>query len=565
MDIKNPRQSAKLFLSMMAVIGIITLIAFLRSPSEAGNQFLFGLSLTRLVIGTLFFLLLALNIVAILWVSLKPKSWRLSIESRSIAWLTNHLTLVIAALWIVALMTATILLFMIPPVIKMFHFLEPVRGRLAGLIFWLFFSSMLLNMFFRLTFREVLHRNKVIVALDRYLLLAVTFLIIFFFYEHILIWTGAANQTRYSYWNWLADEFLKGNLYLENPPQTHDLTLYKGNWYVPMPPLPAVLMMPLAYLFGSENIDTNDFSIALSSLNALLIFLILEQLARRRWITLSRVGILLLVVLFAFGNPHLWVGIRGRAWFLSQIVTVTFLALAIFGTLKSWSPWLVGISLGAAIAARPNGIMSWPFVLGIAMQIQKEELGTVSLRQILDWSIKSILPMGMAVAGLLIYNYARFENFLDFGYTSINGDPIIAANAQRYGIFSPHFILPNLKAMFFSIPTIQQGGQWPILPSATGMSIFLVTPPFIYLFHRYESKWWILGAWASVFLNFVLLVLYHNTGAHQFGYRYILDVIVPLIAMLSVALGKKIPWLFILLMLFSIAFNLYGTYWFING
>ena len=183
----------------------------------------------------------------------------------------------------------------------------------------------------------------------------------------------------------------------------------------------------------------------------------------------------------------------------------------------------------------------------------------------MDWSIKTMIPIGMAIAGLLIYNYARFENFLDFGYTTIHGAPGIVANVQTYGIFSPHYIIRNLKAMLFYVPAIQLGSQWPILPSATGMSIFLVTPPLIYLFHRYERKWWILGAWASVFFNFILLVSYHNTGAHQFGYRYILDVIIPLMAVLAVAMDKKIPWHFILLLLFSIAFNIYGTYWFIKG
>jgi hypothetical protein len=175
------------------------------------------------------------------------------------------------------------------------------------------------------------------------------------------------------------------------------------------------------------------------------------------------------------------------------------------------------------------------------------------------------VPIGLAVAGLLIYNYARFGSFSDFGYVTISGDPEIVANAQTYGIFSPNYIVTNIKAMFLYFPAIQPGGRWPILPSTTGMSIFLTTPPLLYLFHRYERQWWILGAWASVFLNFLLLVLYHNTGAHQFGYRYILDAIVPLLALLAAAIGSRVRWLFILLLLFSIAFNLYGAYWFING
>jgi len=119
--------------------------------------------------------------------------------------------------------------------------------------------------------------------------------------------------------------------------------------------------------------------------------------------------------------------------------------------------------------------------------------------------------------------------------------------------------------MFLYFPLIQPGGRWPILPSTVGMSVFLTTPPLIYLFHRYERHWWILGAWASIFLNFLLLVLYHNTGAHQFGYRYILDAIVPLFALLAAAIGEKVRWHFVVLLLFSIVFNLYGTYWFING
>ena len=488
MLLERPRRSAKLLFMIIAIPGILIFFDFLRSQSEIGNQFLFGLSRVRFAIGVLFAFLLILNISVILWVSIKPGAWQVIIENRLIFWITNHLTFVIAALSFTALATFILVLGIIPPVIRTFNFLESMGTRAGGLIFWLFFASSLLTIFFKITHRDVFRENKVVAILDHFLLLAAIFLITFFLYEHLLIWTGAANQSRYSYWNLLADEFLRGNIYLEGPPHTHDLTLYQGKWYVPMPPLPAILMTPLAYLIGGENINTSDLSIFFSAINSIFVFLILEQLARRKWIKLSRANLLLLVVLFAFGNPHLWVGIRGRAWFVSQIVTVTFLALAVFAALRSWSPWLVGISLGAAIATRPNGIMAWPFICAIAMQILKEEYGSVSWKQIMEWSIKTIIPMGVAVAALLIYNYARFENFLDFGYTSINGDPVIVANAQRYGLFSPHYILTNIKAMFFYLPAIQPGNQWPILPSTAGMNLFLVTPPLIYLFHRYERK-----------------------------------------------------------------------------
>jgi len=564
---KSRRQTAKLLLGMIAITGIYILVSFLRLPSEPENQFLFGLSQKRLALGMVLFVILVMNIGAVFWLGSNPKDWQIDIEDKVNAWITNHIEFGMVTLYFTTLATGLLLLVVFQPASRAFKFFEPLRELLGGPALWLAFSSLLLTIFFKVNYGELIRKDKFMMAVDHFLLAAFVFLTIFYSYKHLLIWMSAGNQPSYTYWNLLADEFLKGKLYLENPVQNHDLTLYQGKWFVPMPPLPAILMLPQAFLFGGQNINTSNFSIFFSAINAVLVFLILEQLVRRKWIKLSPlpVSLLLLVALFAFGNPHLWVGIMGRAWFVSQIVSVTFLALAVLTALKSWSPWLVGISLGLAIAARPNGIMTWPFVFAIAMQIIKEEGGAIDWKKILNWSVKSLLPMGVAVTGLLVYNYARFENFFDFGYTTIKGDPGIVANAQTYGIFSTHYILTNIKVMLFYFPAIQPGYQWPVLPSTTGMSIFLVTPPLIYLFRRYERKWWITGAWVSVLFNFALLVLYHNTGAHQFGYRYILDVSVPLIMLLATALGKKLSWHFMILLLFSILFNIYGAYWFITG
>lgn len=561
----NPRLSIRWLLIVLAIPGILLWLDLIQTPSEIENQFLFGLSKARLLLAVVFSCLLILNIGGLIWTSLKLTQRQLQFENRLTAWVGRHATAIYVELCLTALLTGIVLLVIIPPVIRVFASIEQAAVQAGGFLFWLFLASALFAVFLRLIFNEYFHDDPTTLGLERFLLLAALFLVVFFTYEHLLIWTGAANQSRYSYWNHLAEAFLQGKLHLENPPETHDLTLYNGKWYVPMPPAPAILMLPLASLIGGENINTSDFSIVLSAVNAVLVYLILEQFIRHKWLRLSWAAMFLLVVLFAFGTPHLWVGVRGRAWFVSQIVTVAFLALAVYGSLKSWSPWWVGTCIGFAIAARPNGLMSWPFVFAIAMQILKEKSGSVNFGDMLGWSVRSALPVGVAVAGLLFYNQARFGNAFDFGYVTISGDPTIVANAQTYGIFSPHYIPANLKAMFFYIPAIQPGAQWPILPSTTGMSLFLVTPPLLYLFHRYERQWWIIGAWASVFLNFLLLVLYHNTGAHQFGYRYILDAGVPVITLLAAALGNKIPWHFILLLLFSIAFNIYGTYWFING
>lgn len=563
---KNKRQTISAILGFLAIAGIVLFISFILPPSEQEQQFFWGLSVARFAIAVLFFVFLLVTFSAFFLSVKKGGQWQNEIEAKLDLLISQYSLLVLVLLYSFLMITGTILLLTIPPIPNSLISLEPVRVRLLAPLLWSFLSSLALIVLIKLFYSEKIREQTFICTVERGLLIFGVFLFTFFFYEHFAAWIGWVNKTKYSYWNLLAGEFLEGRLYIKNPPaNTHDLTNYNGRWYVPSPPLPAVLMMPLAYVVGGNNISTAEFSMFFGAVNAVIVFLILEQLSFRQWIKLSRPNILLLVLLFAFGTPHLWVSINGRFWFVSQILTVTFLALAILGSLQLWSPWMIGLCIGLAISARPNGLMTWPFVFAVTMQILRENGETIDLKKIFLWAFKSALPIGAIIISLFIYNYARFENFFDFGYVTIDGNPVIVYNAQTYGLFSLHYVPYNLKVMFLYLPEIHLGGQWPILPSGAGMSLFVATPALVYLFHRYENKLWIWGAWLAVLFNFLLLVSYHNTGMDQFGYRYILDVAIPLIALLSVTFRKKIPWHFVLMIVLSILINLYGANWFMNG
>lgn len=405
--------------------------------------------------------------------------------------------------------------------------------------------------------------------INRALLLAGIFLTVFVLYDHLAAWSDWTHKNKFEYWDSLALQFLNGKLYLAEGSvtnfTTHDLTLHNGKWYVPIPPLPAILMMPIMLFAKPEEVFMGDVSMLFGALNALLVYLVLSRLAARKWIAASKKTIFPLVVLFSFGTNHLWVSIMGEVWFVSQVVTVTFLALAALSALQGRSPWVTGALLGAAMFARPNSLMTWPLLFAVAMQIEKDEGAALDFKRMAAWAFRSAVPLGLAVAGLLTYNYLRFENFMDFGYVAISGEPGIVSNAQTYGLFSPVYIPHNLEVMFLLLPNIRFGDPWPIQPSLEGMSVFLSTPVLVYLIHRYEKQWWIAGAWLSILLGFSLLVMYHNTGAAQFGYRYILDMIVPILALLSLGFPKRLPWHFYALWLGSLAMNIYGTAWIINA
>ena len=76
---------------------------------------------------------------------------------------------------------------------------------------------------------------------------------------------GAAQTPNFAYFNYLADAFLHGRLYLLRPPDTHDLTSYAGRWYVPFPPTPALMMLPWVALFGLGQFNTVLFAALVAS------------------------------------------------------------------------------------------------------------------------------------------------------------------------------------------------------------------------------------------------------------------------------------------------------------
>lgn len=555
------KRFAPVVFGVLAILGLILIVKFLAPRSELENQFLFGLSLRRFLLGLYFAFFNILSFLLLFWNQLRAGKLGSQIEHKAHVWSPWVLTL----FYLMALAAATIWIAMLPPILGLFKFLRSMREQLNILFLWLFFLMAFGVVYIKAIYADVLAESRISHFVERFVFAASLFVSTFFLYAHFAALIGWVNKGKYAFWDLLAGQLIQGRLYIPNPPYTHDLTLYKGNWYVPMPPLPGLLMVPLGYWIGAENINASYFSIFFSALNGVLIYLILEELNHRKWIQLSKFNLLLLVVLFLFGTPHLYLGISGRGWYVSQILTVFFLALAVLASLRNWSPWWVGAFIGLAMTARPNSLMTWPFVFAIAMQLLREKQGLVHWRDMLLWSLKTAVPIVVAVAGLLIYNYLRFDNFLDFGYTTVNAGSDIVYNVQTWGMFNPHFIPRNLQVMLFKTPWLNLNSHWPIEPSTTGMSVFLTTPALIYLFHRYPKEWWVFGAWGAVFMNIVLLSMYSNTGAHQFGYRYILDMIIPLMAMLAIGMKKKISWLFILLVILSIAINLYGADWFMNA
>jgi hypothetical protein len=377
-------------------------------------------------------------------------------------------------------------------------------------------------------------------------------------------WLDIVITPRESFWHLLADSFLKGRLYLPNPPSDQDLVFYNGHWYIPIPPLPAFIMLPLVAVFGVKAINTTIVSLFLAATTAMLVFLILDEMRRLDWIKLPLSGQLWLVALFSFGTVHLWLSVVSRVWYFSQVCAVFFAALAFLSALKRAPAWLTGLCLGLALLARPNLFTLWPALLAIAIQLQITQGGQFNWKKSFSWALFSSLPVVAAVGFLLYYNYLRFGNFLDFGYTAISSGGTVVSDARQFGVFSLHFIQNNIQTMFLSLPELDAQCNY-FLPRGHGISMLAATPAVIYLLRRLKISWWTVGCWVTIILSMALLMTYHNDGSIQYAYRYIADFIIPAIMLIALNAGEKVSWPLKLLILISMVMNYFGTVsWFFS-
>lgn len=374
---------------------------------------------------------------------------------------------------------------------------------------------------------------------------------------------GRTTSPPTAYFTDLANAFLHGQTYLANPPATADLTLYNGRWYVPFPPLPALLLLPWVTIVGVSQVNTVLFGVVMGAANVALAFLLTQSLSDHGWTHLRRSDNVWLAVLLGLGSVHWYMSTLGSVWFVSQICTVTFMLLAVWIAVEADAPLLSGTSLALAMLARPDVGLCYPLLVAIGIQRSCDKGFKRDRRQWVRWAASALVPLALSGTLLLAYNLVRFHNALDFGYLHENVAPALAGDLAKYGQFSLHYVPRNLSVMLLAGPVWNaSGGQ--ILPTVQGMSIFLTTPALFYVFKALKNSPVVIGAWVAAGLLLIPLVTYYNTGWWQFGYRFSLDFMTPVLVLLAVGAGTRVSWAMRLAIILGVIVNVWGTWWFLN-
>jgi len=118
-------------------------------------------------------------------------------------------------------------------------------------------------------------------------------------------------------------------------------------------------------------------------------------------------------------------------------------------------------------------------------------------------------------------------------------DPLLADALGRHGMFHPLHVPRNLWAFSLAIPFHNPAFER-VTPNPFGMSLLLTTPALLYIIRARQRSPLVVGAWAAVVLVLATLLFSYNTGYVQFGHRFSLDFMIPVMVLLAAAAGNQV-------------------------
>jgi hypothetical protein len=450
----------------------------------------------------------------------------------------------------------------------------------------------------------------------------------------IYVFSDPSRSGWYDHFVWQADAFVHGrfaiaypvvdgpyiNGYFQDIMPLPSVPGTPGYGLLPFPPLPAVLLMPFAAVFGMAT-DAQLFGVVLGAINVGLAWRLTTRL------TAQRAAAFLATLFFAFGTVHWYAAIISTTWFLAHVVAITFLLLGITLALDAdrrdqvrralhladsdgragapkplietfeqrslflaWArrllgqvdglQFMAGFVFGLAALSRLTIIFGAPFFLFVGG-------GGSYRKRAISAGLGAVIP----VLILLGYNFVStghvfnpiYEYLFQLQYRGQGYAPEGFYGERSWGAENPLFIPLNSVIMFLWPPDLMPAfpacsetartllGPCPIaVPSKFGMSILLTSPAYLLIPYIAAVAWRkrvVLGALAAVVSIGLVNLAHFSQGWVQFGYRFSNDfapfalVLVTLgIAWLGTK-GRAFALVAVPLVVISILINAWGVYW----
>jgi len=358
----------------------------------------------------------------------------------------------------------------------------------------------------------------------------------------------------------LAEAFLNGRLHVEGC-FDYDCATFQGKTYVFFPPFPALLITPFIAVFGK---GFAGFVLLGALMGAAALWLwrrilghYLEERADVFWFLLA----------IAFATPLYYLMLRGDGvWFFAQITAFLLVTAALYQTLFGRRLWVAGLFIGLAFLSRQLSLLYLPFLFALVLR-DDEPLISFQRKHIVR-----VLQLGLPVAGAvlvyLVYNYVRFGDPFETGYTfmvaAVSDNPnFIEARMAETGLFSKDYFLFNVLYLFFQGLHVEFGGRY--LMQITGVdplgtSIIAASPFVLLLFFAPARRELLMGFFVIAMIICVHL-FYHSNGFSQYNaQRYALDWLPIAFMILACSITAQRSAIFRLLVAYAMALNVVAAF-----
>jgi hypothetical protein len=363
---------------------------------------------------------------------------------------------------------------------------------------------------------------------------------------------GFSLLTDYDYYGRLAQAFLQGHWWVtEAPPWLNELVpCGLERWCVVYPPLPAFLAMPLATVLSTALSQVLVSRIA-GGASAGILYLAIRAFGAPRAVAITG------ALLSTFGTTLFFSSVDGRAWYAAHAMAMPFLSAAFLFAARGERAWLVGAAIGLAALARLPVAAAAP-----ALALLLARRAEIPYPRALGGVVLGGVPFALAYVGFQVLEWGSVFNV---GYVQLTQGDVFFTR----GLFSPFYLPRHLDAIFLEPPDLVPGTPFFMRPRGIGMSLFLTTPAFVWLFAGLRSVRHDIGAVAVALAALLALVpdiLHGTVGFQQFGYRFSIDAqpfLVTLALMGAARSGNtwrtRPSWIFVAVVIVSILINLYAT------
>ncbi len=209
--------------------------------------------------------------------------------------------------------------------------------------------------------------------------------------------------------------------------------------------------------------------------------------------------------------------------------------------------------LALATGCRPFYALYVPLL----MILENRQMG-VSLREVI---LRVTLGAGPIFAALCGYNYVRFGNVLEFGHKYLPW-----SQQLQDGIFSFAYFKRNFYHSFIKLPYINENGilTFDLRATAFWINNLIFVWALIAFFNCRMKKISRVALVGTLSVIWFFLLMHESNGWTQFGYRYLLDLypITFLALLFRSQISRREEYAVALILVYSIAVNLYGIWWY---